>query len=170
MKDVAEAGEKKRKRMMPRSAGSGSSSGAPPKYRMVYTPPGVSCVDHSSSRIWAIADNSSNNSHSSSSSTTVPLLHHHSRLPSGRRSSSPLATFYASTAGRWPLCLRMPPAQAKQLAVSSGTRGQSADGPSKGSCTTDGSCQLHHPGGDSHERRCASRYVLPQRTSRYYSV
>jgi hypothetical protein len=40
MKAVAEADEKKRKRMMPRSAGSGSSSGAPPKYRMVYTPPG----------------------------------------------------------------------------------------------------------------------------------
>jgi 4-diphosphocytidyl-2C-methyl-D-erythritol kinase len=37
---VAEADEKKRKRMMPGSAGSGSSSGAPLKYRMVYTPPG----------------------------------------------------------------------------------------------------------------------------------
>jgi hypothetical protein len=40
MKAVAEADEKKRKRMMPKSVGSGSSSGAPPKYRMVYTPPG----------------------------------------------------------------------------------------------------------------------------------
>jgi hypothetical protein len=40
MKAVAEANEKKRKRMMPGSAGSGSSSGAPPNYRMVYTPPG----------------------------------------------------------------------------------------------------------------------------------
>jgi hypothetical protein len=40
MKDVAEADEKKRKNMMLGSAGSGSSSGAPPKYRMVYTPPG----------------------------------------------------------------------------------------------------------------------------------
>jgi hypothetical protein len=39
MKAIAKANEKKRKRMMPRSAGSGSSSGAPPKYRMVYTPP-----------------------------------------------------------------------------------------------------------------------------------
>jgi hypothetical protein len=39
MKAVDEADEKKRKRMMPRSVGSGSSSGAPPKYRMVYTPP-----------------------------------------------------------------------------------------------------------------------------------
>jgi hypothetical protein len=40
IKAIAEADEKRRKRMMPGSAGSGSSSGAPPKYRMVYTPPG----------------------------------------------------------------------------------------------------------------------------------
>jgi hypothetical protein len=40
MKTVVEADDKKRKRMMLGSAGSGSSSGAPPKYRMVYTPPG----------------------------------------------------------------------------------------------------------------------------------
>jgi hypothetical protein len=40
MKTVPEADEKKRKRMMPGSAGSGSSSGAPTKYRMVYTPLG----------------------------------------------------------------------------------------------------------------------------------
>jgi hypothetical protein len=40
MKAVAEADKKKRKRMMPGSVGSGSSIGAPPKYRMVYTPPG----------------------------------------------------------------------------------------------------------------------------------
>jgi hypothetical protein len=40
MKAIAEADEKKRKRLMPGSAGSGTSSGAPPKYRMVYTPPG----------------------------------------------------------------------------------------------------------------------------------
>jgi hypothetical protein len=40
MKAIAEAEEKKRKRMMPRSSVSGGSSGAPPKYHMVYTPPG----------------------------------------------------------------------------------------------------------------------------------
>jgi hypothetical protein len=40
MKVVAEANEKKRKRMMHGSAGSGSTSGAPPKYCMVYTSPG----------------------------------------------------------------------------------------------------------------------------------
>jgi hypothetical protein len=38
MKAIAEADEKKR--MMPGSTGSGSSSGAPLKYRMVYTPLG----------------------------------------------------------------------------------------------------------------------------------
>jgi hypothetical protein len=40
MKAIAEADEKKRNRMMAASEGSGSSSGAPPKYRMVYIPPG----------------------------------------------------------------------------------------------------------------------------------
>jgi hypothetical protein len=40
MKAVAEADEKKRKKMMTGSAGSGSSSGAPVKYRIMYTPPG----------------------------------------------------------------------------------------------------------------------------------
>jgi hypothetical protein len=39
MKAVVEVDEKKRKMMMPGSAGSGSSSGAPLKYCMVYTPP-----------------------------------------------------------------------------------------------------------------------------------
>jgi hypothetical protein len=39
-KVVAEANEKKRKRMMHGSSVSGGSSGAPPKYRVVYTPAG----------------------------------------------------------------------------------------------------------------------------------
>jgi hypothetical protein len=39
MKAIAEGDEKKRKRMMPRSLGSGGTSGAPTKYHMVYTPP-----------------------------------------------------------------------------------------------------------------------------------
>jgi hypothetical protein len=38
MKACEVAEEKKRKRAMPRPSG-GSSSGAPPKYRMIYTPP-----------------------------------------------------------------------------------------------------------------------------------
>jgi hypothetical protein len=40
IKAVAGANEKKGKRMMPASSASDGSSGAPPKYRMVYTPPG----------------------------------------------------------------------------------------------------------------------------------
>jgi hypothetical protein len=40
MKAIAEVDEKRRKIMMPGSAGSGSSTGAPPMYRMVYTPSG----------------------------------------------------------------------------------------------------------------------------------
>jgi hypothetical protein len=105
MKAVAKADEKKRKMMMPGSAGSGSSSGAPPKYHMVYTPPGVNCVEHNSSKIRAIAHNSNrgnscSNNHSSSSST-VPLLHQCSRLPSGHHNSSPPVIFHASTMGRW---------------------------------------------------------------------
>jgi hypothetical protein len=39
MNATAEVDEKKRKQMMPGSVGSGSSSGAPRKYCMVYTPP-----------------------------------------------------------------------------------------------------------------------------------
>jgi hypothetical protein len=39
MKAVAEANEKKRKRMSPGPFGSDGSSGVPPKNRMVYTPP-----------------------------------------------------------------------------------------------------------------------------------
>jgi hypothetical protein len=39
MKVVAEADEKKWKRMMPASSASGGSNDAPTKYRMVYTPP-----------------------------------------------------------------------------------------------------------------------------------
>jgi hypothetical protein len=41
MKAIAEVDEKKGKKMMPGFTGSGSSSGAPPKYRMVYAPPGA---------------------------------------------------------------------------------------------------------------------------------
>jgi NH3-dependent NAD+ synthetase len=40
MKAVAEAEEKKRKRMMSESSADGGSTGAPPKYHMMYTPSG----------------------------------------------------------------------------------------------------------------------------------
>jgi hypothetical protein len=38
MKVVVEVDEKKRKKMMPGPTSSGTSSDAPPKYRMTYTP------------------------------------------------------------------------------------------------------------------------------------
>jgi hypothetical protein len=119
MKAVAEVDEKKRKKMMPGSAGSGSSSGAPPKCHMVYTPPRVSCAGHNSSKIGAIAHHSkcgnfSSNNHSSNNSSTVLLLHRHSRMTPGLHSNSLPATFHASTVGRW-ACSRMP--QAPTLVV-----------------------------------------------------
>jgi hypothetical protein len=39
VKAVAKVDDKKRKKVMPGSAGNGSSSRAPPKYYIVYTPP-----------------------------------------------------------------------------------------------------------------------------------
>jgi hypothetical protein len=46
--------------------------------------------------------------------------------------------------------------------ASSGTRGKPTEGPSEGSCTMGGLHQLHHHGGDSHRRRSASGYILPE--------
>jgi hypothetical protein len=109
MKAVAEADEKKRKKMMPRSMGSGSFIGAPPKYRICIPRLGVSCVDHNSNRIGAIALNSnhgnfSDNNHNSngnSNSSTVLLPHHYSRLRPGHNSRLPATAFRASTAESW---------------------------------------------------------------------
>jgi hypothetical protein len=73
---------------------------------------GVSCADRNSNRTGAIAHNSnrsnssSNSRNSNSSRSTVLLLHHHSRLPSGHHSSFLLATFHASTVGRWGTLLK----------------------------------------------------------------
>jgi hypothetical protein len=107
-KAVAEAYEKKMKRMMPGSTGSGSSSSGPPKYHMVYTPPGGRLRRSQQQQNWSNRPqfqhgNSSTNSYNrnNSSSSTMLLLHRHSRLPSGHLSSFPLATFHASTMGRW---------------------------------------------------------------------
>jgi hypothetical protein len=63
---------------------------------------GVSCIDHNSNRIGAIAHNSTcGNFSSNNTSSTVHLLHCRSRLPSHCHSSFPPATFHASTAGKW---------------------------------------------------------------------
>jgi hypothetical protein len=78
---------------------------------------GVSCIDHNSNRIGAIAhnsnrDNSNSNSHNSNnnSSSTVPLLHRHSRLPSGHHNSFPHKLSMLQLREDGPLCSRMPPA------------------------------------------------------------
>jgi hypothetical protein len=79
----------------------------------------VSCVDHNSTRIGAIAHNSnrnnfsSNNHSSTSNSSTVLLPHRHSRLPLGRHSNFPPATFHASIAGRWATLLENAASQRK---------------------------------------------------------
>jgi hypothetical protein len=104
MKAVAEADEKKRKRMMPGSAGSGSSSVLLQSTIWCIPHPGVSCIDHNSSRIGSIAHNSNRGnscSNSRSSSSTMHLHRHHSSLPPGHHSSFPPTTFHASTTGRW---------------------------------------------------------------------
>jgi hypothetical protein len=67
---------------------------------------GVSCAILNSSSIRATthntgSDSSSHNSSTSSSSSVMLLLHLCSRHPSGQHSSFLLATFHASTVGRW---------------------------------------------------------------------
>jgi hypothetical protein len=64
----------------------------------------------------------------------------------------------------------MPHAKVEQLSLSYDNRGQPAEGPTEGSYTMDWPCQLLHRGGDSHGRRSASGYVLPQLTSYYYPI
>jgi hypothetical protein len=173
MKAVAEVDEKKRKKMMPGSADSGSSSGASPKYCMVYTPPRVSYVDHNSSRIGAVTHNSNQVILGATTTAGVQPCSYSNAIIGCHQatiavSCQQLSILQLREDGA--LCSTMPSAQAKQLTASSGTYGQLAEGPSEGSCTTDWPRQLHHRGGDSHGRRSSTGYVLPQQTSYYYSI
>jgi hypothetical protein len=99
MKAVVEAEEKKRKRMMPRSSGSGTAWCIPHL--------GVSCTILNCSSIGAItrnthSDTSSRNSSSSSHSNSIVLrLQCHSMLQPVRHSRLPPTTFHATTAGSW---------------------------------------------------------------------
>jgi hypothetical protein len=131
---------------------------------------GVSCVDHNSSRIGAIAHNSNRGNFSSNNISTMLLLHRCSRLPPGCHSNSPPATFHASTVGRWATLLENAANQSKATHRELRHPWSSNRGPSEGSCTMDRPRQLHHHGGDSHKRRSASKYVLPQRMLYYYSI
>jgi hypothetical protein len=129
MKAVVEVDEKKRKKMMPGSAGSGSSSGAPPKYRMVYTPPRVSCVDCTavelgqSPTIPTAAVPAATIQPCSYSTTTVGR--HKATIAVSHQQLSMLQLREDGA-----LCSRMPPAKAKKLTASFDTRGQPTEGPS----------------------------------------
>jgi hypothetical protein len=102
MMAVAEADEKKRKRMMLDPLAVVVLAVLLPSIAWCIPHLGVRCIDHNSSRIGATAHNSNRgNSSSNNSNSTVPLLHRRSRLPSGHHSSFLLATFHASTARRW---------------------------------------------------------------------
>jgi hypothetical protein len=138
---------------------------------------GVICVGHNSNRIGAITHNSNrgnfssnsrNNNSSNSSTVLLPTAIAGYHLASIAILCQQLSMLQQQE--DMPLWSRMPPAQAKQLTVSSGTHGQPAEGPSEGSCTTDWPRQLHHRGGDSHGRRSVSGYVLSQLMSYYYSI
>jgi hypothetical protein len=61
-------------------------------------------------------------------------------------------------------------AKAEQLTPGYGNCGQLVEGLTEGSCIMDWPRQLHHLGGDSHRRKSASGYVLPQRTCYYHPI
>jgi hypothetical protein len=126
---------------------------------------GVSYTDRNSSRIVAIAQNSNcgnSSSNGCNSSSTMLLLHRCSRLHQATTAVSRWQLFMLQLQKDGALFSRMPLAQEKQFTVRFDTRGQSVEGPTKGSCTMDWPHQLHYHGRDSHGRRSASRYVLPQ--------
>jgi hypothetical protein len=91
---------------------------------------GVSCGNHNSSRIGAITHNSNRGNSSSNSSSSTIAGCHQAVIAVSHQQLSMLQLWEDG-----PLCSRMPSAQAKQLAVSSSTRGQSVEGPSEVSCT-----------------------------------
>jgi hypothetical protein len=72
MKVIAEADEKKRKKVMPGSSASGGSSGVPPKYRTCIPHLGVSCADYNNSRIGTIARRSNSRKNIVAAATVQP--------------------------------------------------------------------------------------------------
>jgi hypothetical protein len=132
MKAVGEVNEKKRKNMMPRSAGSGSSSGVHPTYRMVYTPPGGAAT---STTIAAELGQSLTIPTVAILAATAATTVAATTQPCSYPITTAISCQQLSMLQLWedvPLCSRMPPAQAKQLTVSSGTHGQPAEGHQKG--------------------------------------
>jgi hypothetical protein len=176
MKAIVEVEEKKRKKMVPRSDGSGSSSGAPPKYRMVYTLPGGQLRRPQQQQYWGQLHRFPTTAISIATAATIAAMvqpcSHPTATVGCHQATTAISHQQLSMLQLWedgPLCSIMQPTQAKQLSVSSRARGQPAEGPSEGSCKMDSLRQLHHHGGDSHGRS-ASEYVLPQQTSYYYSI
>jgi hypothetical protein len=156
MKAVAEADEKKRMRMMPGSAGSRCSSkvshGVYPTWGLAASTTTVAEFRPSPTILTAAIPAATAVAVAAAVqpcpySTAVVGYHQATTIVSRQQ----LSMLQPQIDG--PLCSRILPAQAKQLAAGSSTCGQSTKGPSEGSCTTDGPFQLHHCGGDSHGRR-----------------
>jgi hypothetical protein len=69
-----------------------------------------------------------------------------------------------------PPCSRFQPSEARQLIVSSGNHGESAEWSTEEPNTTVWPHQLHHYGGNTHGRGSASGNILPQQTYYSYTV
>jgi hypothetical protein len=150
MKAYEAAEEKKRKRVVSGPSG-GSSSCAPLKYRMIYTPLALRHCSGAITTAAAVAIQLRSTSTAvataagGSQATTVVYTY---RLPVLQlRENRPLHHGLSSV-------------QAGQCTSCSSYWGEPAEGPVEGPSTIDWPCQLHHRGWNSHERKSACWYVL----------
>jgi hypothetical protein len=154
MKACEVAEEKKRKRTMSRPTG--GSSSAPPKYRMVYTPPvGQLCDPRSSS---------------SSSNTTILLSLRSNRKQLGHHSRSRQWGTCATTVGRLGTSPRNVTCQGRPTHLVLQLLWQPSRRASREARHNILASQLHHYGGDTHRRGSSYRYVLPQRAPHHNIV
>jgi hypothetical protein len=125
---------------------------------------GVSYTDRNRSRTGAITHNSNrdNSSRYSSSSSTAFLPHCCSRLPLGHHNSFPPVTFPATIVGRWDTLLESTTSPSKATHHELRHPWSINRGANRRVMCHGRLHQLYHRGGDSHGRRSASRYVLPQ--------
>jgi hypothetical protein len=122
----------------------------------------VSCADRNSSKTGAMAHNSNRGNSSSNNNSTVLLCHQCSRMPSGHHSSFPPVTSPTTTVERWGTLLESAASPSKATHHELRHPWSISRGAIRRTCATDWSCQLYHRGEDSHGRRSASGYVLPQ--------